>query len=110
MRTEIPAEFDEVKKKLNEGYDVTIGGDPVTVDADSRRFLQWRGKELHRDFDWRLVADRTAVCTKEDEPVRGKVGHERGTTSPYAWISVKVPSDRIAELSCQVVEIKVVDG
>ena len=107
MRKEIIADFDEVQKHLKEGWTVEIGGDPVTH-GNYGYYVMFRGLTVGPGGHWKIIADRTAVCTKEDEPVIGFV--PTGRCRPgYLLLQVEVPHESALYLLGKPVEIRAVE-
>lgn len=87
MRKEITADFDDVQKHLRDGWTVEIGGDPVIAND---------------------IADRTAVCTKPDEPVKGHA-HLYDTQPGSDRLLVYVSPGEGRHFEGQLVEIRLVE-
>lgn len=109
MRKEIIADFDEVWKHLKEGWTVDIGGDPVTLNLANGNYLDFRNLTPYKCGTWAFLADRTAVCTKPDEPVIGHA-HFHALSQGKDWVWVNVPKGQGEQFRHKTVEIRVVDN
>ena len=110
MRKEIIADFDDVQKHLKDGWTVEIGGDPVRLGPDrDPPSLNFRGRDVYKVLSWELIADRTAVCTKADEPVIGDAYYCGGVYTGKERVTVYVPKGQGEQFRDKTVELRVVE-
>lgn len=106
MKETITAEFNAVRGRLLDGWDVTVKGDPVIV-CGGDDYLVYRGIVCHL-ATWKLIEDEEAVCTKEWK-VRGQVVGSFWGPGSRLSVTLSDVTPFYPQLHGKTVEITVVD-